>query len=215
MRPQGCEFLIIGAGILGLTIARELVRRGAKDVVILEKEQTVGQHASGRNSGVLHAGIYYTPETHKARFCVEGNRRMKDFCRQRNLDLHETGKVIVATHEDELPRLDELHRRAQASGAQADLISPDELREIEPYARTVKRALYTPDTALVDPQQVLTALRSGLEASGRVAFQMGTRSRTRAMPGVRMAESASNSASTSPGPTLIVLPINSAWDRIT
>jgi (S)-2-hydroxyglutarate dehydrogenase len=92
---EECTVLIIGAGITGLTIARELLMRGVDHIVILEKGKMVGAHASGRNSGVLHAGIYYTPDSFRARFCVEGNRLMKEFCRDRRLSLNETGKVIV------------------------------------------------------------------------------------------------------------------------
>ena len=92
---QGCDILIVGAGITGLTVARELVSRGSGDILVIEKEPGLGAHASGRNSGVLHAGIYYSPGTNKARFCVEGNRLMKEYCRERGLTLKETGKVIV------------------------------------------------------------------------------------------------------------------------
>ena len=91
-----CQVLIVGAGITGLTTARELLKRGAEDLLIIDKECSLGQHASGRNSGVLHAGIYYSPGTSKARFCVEGNRLMKEYCRDRGLTLEESGKVIVA-----------------------------------------------------------------------------------------------------------------------
>ncbi len=79
---EGCEVLIVGAGITGLATARELVSRGSGDILVIEKEQGLGAHASGRNSGVLHAGIYYSPGTNRARFCVEGNRLMKEYCRE-------------------------------------------------------------------------------------------------------------------------------------
>ena len=103
-----CQVLVVGAGITGLMIARELVRRGADRILILEKEPGVGVHASGRNSGVLHAGLYYTPDTLKARFCLEGNRQMKAFCREKGLPVLETGKVVVARGSSDIEQLHEL-----------------------------------------------------------------------------------------------------------
>ncbi len=88
------EIVICGAGIVGLTLARELVRRGHSDILILDKEPEPGRHASGRNSGVLHAGIYYAPDSLRAKTCLAGNRLMKAYCRERGLPLHECGKVI-------------------------------------------------------------------------------------------------------------------------
>jgi L-2-hydroxyglutarate oxidase len=164
---EGCEFLVVGGGVTGLTIARELLARGAGDVVVIEKEPALGGHASGRNSGVLHAGIYYTPDSMKARFCAQGNRLMKDFCRAHGLALTESGKVIVARDESEQPQLEELKRRADAAGANARLIDEKELARLEPHARTAGVALHSPDTAVVDPKQVLAALAGDLEATGR------------------------------------------------
>src|SRR5512140_130592 len=96
------EILIVGAGIIGLTIARELVRAGYRDIVIIEKEPELGRHASGRNSGVLHAGIYYAPDTMKARSCLRGNFLMREYCKEKGLSLLEAGKVSVARTEEEL-----------------------------------------------------------------------------------------------------------------
>ena len=169
MKQDECQFLIVGAGITGLTIARELIQRGAGDIVILEKENTLGLHASGRNSGVLHAGMYYTPDTLKAKYCVDGNRLMKEFCRQKNLTLHETGKVILATGPAQLEALYELKRRADLCGARASIINNKKLHELEPYAADSDEALHSPDTAVIRPIEVLQALEAELMASGKVS----------------------------------------------
>lgn len=169
-----CHILIAGAGITGLTTARELLKRGLGDIIIIEKESSPGAHASGRNSGVLHAGIYYSPGTNKARFCVEGNRLMKEFCRERGLTLMESGKVIVPDSEEKLAALDELKRRADSSGARSRMIDRNELLEIEPHAAPSERALYSPDTAVIDPKEILRALADELEESGNVKILYGT-----------------------------------------
>ncbi len=167
MLPERAEVLVVGGGIIGLTLARELVATGrARDVVVLEKEPELGRHASGRNSGVLHAGIYYAPDSSKARTCLAGNRLMRAYCRARGLPLLETGKVVVARSEAEIPTLEELHRRATANGARVRFVDEEELAELEPMARTVGKALHSLDTAVVDPKMVLGALRADLEAAG-------------------------------------------------
>lgn len=170
MNNQNCQFLIAGAGITGLTVARELLARGADDIIVLEKESSAGQHASGHNSGVLHAGIYYTPDTLKAKICVEGNRLMKEYCRANGLALRECGKVIVAKNEAEVKGIYDLKDRAEKAGAKVLLIGKDQLKEIEPYAVTTGMALFSPNTAVVRPPEVLSALQKDLERSGKVRF---------------------------------------------
>ena len=167
--------VICGAGILGLTIARELVRAGCEDIIVFDKEAELGKHASGRNSGVLHAGIYYDPGTLKAKMCLEGNRRMQAYCEENGLPLFKSGKVIVARSEDELPTLEELKRRATANGGVVEMIDEAQLREIEPNAHTVQRALHSPLTSVVDPKRILQAMRDELERSGKVRFFLDTR----------------------------------------
>jgi (S)-2-hydroxyglutarate dehydrogenase len=167
------EILIVGGGIVGLTVARELVRRGRRDVVVIEKEAELGLHASGRNSGVLHAGIYYAPDTRKARSCLQGNRLMREYCRERGLPLLEAGKVIVTRTGEEQGALDELHRRALANGARVEFVDEKQLAEIEPMARTTGRALFSHDTAAVDPKAVMRTLRADLEATGKVTIVTG------------------------------------------
>lgn len=169
------EILIVGAGIIGLTVARELVAAGHGDIVIIEKESELGVHASGRNSGVLHAGIYYAPDSMKAKSCLNGNFLMRAYCKEKGLPLLESGKVIVTRTPAELPVLDELFRRATANGAKVEMIDERQLSAIEPNARTVERALFSHYTAVVDPKAVLKSLRKDLEESGRVTFVMGCR----------------------------------------
>lgn len=166
MLPDRTDVLVVGGGVIGLTIARELVRAGRREVVVLEREPDLGRHASGRNSGVLHAGVYYAPDSAKARTCLAGNRLMRAYCREQGLPVLEAGKVIVARDEAELPALDELHRRATANGARVRFVDERELAELEPMARTAGRALHSLDTAVVDPKAVLRSLRAGLEAAG-------------------------------------------------
>ena len=167
------DVLIVGGGIIGLTLARELVALGRAGVVVLEKEPELGRHASGRNSGVLHAGIYYAPETLKARSCLSGNRLMRAYCKDKGLPLVEAGKVVVARSEEEQPVLEELHRRAVANGARVELIDEKQLAEIEPAARSAGRALFSRDTAVVDPKAILAQLRADLEMSGRARVLTG------------------------------------------
>jgi (S)-2-hydroxyglutarate dehydrogenase len=183
METRQADVLIIGGGIVGLTLARELLARGRENVVILEKEPELGRHASGRNSGVLHAGIYYAPDSLKARSCLQGNFLMKEYCKSKGLPVLETGKVIVARTEAELPALDELQRRAAANGAKVEFLDEKQLADVEPSARTVGRALFSHYTAAVDPKLVLQALREDLEQSGRVTFRMGCQMVGRAGPG--------------------------------
>ena len=180
MRPEQTDYLVIGAGIIGLTLAKQLQEKyPGRRIMLLEKEPDVAAHSSGRNSGVLHAGFYYTANSLKARFTREGNTAMKAYCRSRGLPLNECGKVVVACGEGELPALYELERRGKANGVDVRLISEAELAVLEPNARTTKRALHSPTTATVEPAAVCAALKEDLLASGAVfLFSEGYASRT-------------------------------------
>lgn len=169
------SILICGAGIIGLTIARQLVKNGKSDIVIMDKEAGLGMHASGRNSGVLHAGIYYDPGTLKARHCLRGNFKMREYCKQKGLPLLESGKVIVARDETELSTLHTLRDRAVENGAKVELIDEKRLADLEPNAKTCKEALLSHNTAVVDPKKVLEALLQDLLDSGKVKFMLGSR----------------------------------------
>lgn len=162
------DILIIGGGIIGLTIARELVQNRYEHIVIIDKENNLGKHASARNSGVLHAGIYYSPDSLKARSCLNGNFLMRKYCKEKGLPLLETGKVIVTKSEKEIPTLKELYQRSIANDAKVDMIDEHQLTEIEPNARTVQNAIYSHYTAVVDPKKVVLSLQKDVVASGKV-----------------------------------------------
>ncbi len=167
------DFLVIGGGIIGLSIARELKRRFASaSVVVLEKERALGLHSSGRNSGVLHAGFYYTADSLKARFTREGNRSLTRFCEQHGLPLNRCGKLVVARTAADLPQLDELLRRARLNGVPMENLSAEDARKIEPRVKTFERALFSPTTSTADPLRVLEAMRLEAETEG-VRFVLG------------------------------------------
>jgi len=164
---NGYDFLIIGGGIIGLSIARELKkRRPESSCAIIEKEADCGLHASGRNSGVLHAGFYYTADSLKARFCKMGNQLLKDYCKEKKIPLNSCGKLVVAKNKSELAGLNELLGRAKANNVQLHLITRQEAEKIEPRVLTFEKALFSPTTASVNPMQVVQALKEDAKREG-------------------------------------------------
>lgn len=161
------EIAVVGAGIVGLAVARELLlRRAARRVVVLEREDVVGAHQTGHNSGVIHAGIYYAPGSLKAQLCVDGARRMYAFCEEHGIAHERVGKLIVALDAGELGRLDELERRGHANGVPGlRRLDAHGLREIEPHAAGVA-ALHSPATGIVDFPAVARALADEVRALG-------------------------------------------------
>ena len=145
------DVAIIGGGIVGLATGLKILERDpAKKICVLEKEPQVGAHQTGNNSGVIHSGLYYKPGSAKAKTCVEGARRMVEFCKTHNIAHEICGKVVVATNDAELPALAELLRRGQANGVAGIVeIGPERLREIEPHVAGIK-ALWVPGTGIVD-----------------------------------------------------------------
>jgi L-2-hydroxyglutarate oxidase LhgO len=143
--------IIVGGGIVGLAVGLEITQRFPRlRLLLLEKEHRVGRHQSGHNSGVIHSGVYYKPGSLKAKLCVTGAAAMVEFCREHGIPHQVCGKVIVATHEEEFPRLEELRRRGDANGLTGlQSIGPEELREIEPNASGL-RALVVPATGITD-----------------------------------------------------------------
>jgi (S)-2-hydroxyglutarate dehydrogenase len=161
------DVVVIGAGIVGLAVSRELLSRYPRlRLAVLDKEPSVGQHQTGHNSGVLHSGIYYAPGSLKARLCVQGQRELYAYCEQKGIPTDRCGKVIVAVTESELPRLDNLLQRGLANGVQGlEMIGPERLRELEPHCVGIK-ALYSPNTGIVDYSRVNRAYAEDIQAAG-------------------------------------------------
>ncbi len=172
---QKSNFLIIGAGIIGLSIAKRLRERYPdKSITIIEKESKVGLHASGRNSGVLHAGFYYSANSLKAKFTKEGNAMLKEFCQANSIDINYSQKVVIAQNEEEMETLFELEKRGKTNGVDVSIITEDKLAQIEPNAKTHKYALYSPSTATVNPKEVVEKLAKIL-ADSEVRFEFDCR----------------------------------------
>lgn len=167
MLEQQYDIAIIGGGIVGLATAMELLARyPALKLVVLEKEHELAQHQTGHNSGVIHSGIYYAPGSLKAKACVAGKARLLRFCDEHGVSYELCGKVIVATHEEELPRLEQLYQRGLANDVPGlEMIGLERLREIEPYAVGIK-ALYSPTTGIVDYRQVAQAYAREVTSHG-------------------------------------------------
>lgn len=165
--PTACDFVVIGGGIIGLAVARELlVRHPDTSLCVLEREERLAAHQTSHSSGVIHAGIYYAPGSLKARLCVEGARLLYAYCEERGIEARRDGKLIVAADEAELPRLDELERRGrenQVPGLRR--IDADEIAEIEPHARGVA-ALHSPETGIVDFARVAASYAADVERAG-------------------------------------------------
>jgi L-2-hydroxyglutarate oxidase len=161
------DVIIVGGGIVGLAVALEITKRFPRlRLLLLEKEDRVGQHQSGHNSGVIHSGVYYKPGSLKATLCVEGAHAMVEFCRVHGIPHQVCGKVIVATHEEEFPRLEELRRRGEANGLTGlQSIGPEALREIEPHASGL-RALVVPSTGITDYAAVCEKYAEMISAQG-------------------------------------------------
>ncbi len=163
---QQSELVIIGGGIVGLATAfRFLERFPGKRVTVLEKESAIARHQTGRNSGVLHTGIYYRPGSLKAQNCRAGKLAMEEFCRREQIPFVLCGKIIVAVDKSELPRLETLLERGQANGVVCDQIGPERIRELEPHAAGVA-AIYIPEAGVVDYAQVARRLAELIESQG-------------------------------------------------
>jgi len=166
MAEERADLLVVGGGIVGLATAWQFQRRrpGSR-AMLLEKEDAIAAHQTGRNSGVIHSGIYYKPGSLKAQNCREGKRLLEEFCAAEGVPFERCGKVIVATREEELPRLAALEERARANGVDCARLGPEALREREPHAVGLA-ALHVPETGIVNYLTVCEKLRSQIEAGG-------------------------------------------------
>ena len=165
--PSGCDFAVVGGGIVGLAVARELLARNpGAEVVVLEREPELGLHQTRHNSGVVHAGVYYAPGSLKARLCVEGARALYAYCDERGLKAERCGKLIIARDATELRALDELERRARANEVPGlERVDAAGIREHEPHARGVA-GLWSPATGIVDFAAVARAYADDVRAAG-------------------------------------------------
>ena len=161
------DHIIIGAGIIGISLGLALLERNTnRKVLIIDKENKPGVHASGRNSGVLHAGFYYSPDSLKAKFCRLGNLELRKFCKENNLRILETGKVVVCQDKQDVLRLEELYRRGVENGVDIELHSFQELSRIEPAAQTIDKFIWSPTTAVGSPKDVIEKLSDKFVKSG-------------------------------------------------
>jgi L-2-hydroxyglutarate oxidase LhgO len=167
MASHPFDLTIIGGGIIGLATAMGIAEKypGVR-LLLLEKEKQLAMHQTGHNSGVIHSGIYYKPGSIKAQTCVLGRKSLLEFCDQHGIPYRLCGKVVVATDGEELPRLEELHRRGAANGVQRlEMIGPERLKEVEPHANGIK-ALYVPTTGIIDFTKVALAFAEKIQHRG-------------------------------------------------
>lgn len=171
-----CDFLLIGGGIIGICLAREIKKNFPQSrVILIEKESHCGVHSSGRNSGVLHAGFYYSADSLKAKFTKIGNKLLTSYCEEKKILLNKCGKLVVAKNQEEIKGLHELKRRAELNGVALDLITAKEAKEIEPKVKTFEHALFSPTTSSVNPSDVINemvkdAQREGIEILTNTAY---------------------------------------------
>jgi len=163
---QYYDAIVIGAGIVGLSIARELKLQNRDiSILVIEKERQIGLHASGRNSGVLHSGLYYPSESIKGKVCSSGSKDMAEYCHEHGLPIKHTGKVIVPVRYEDDKNIDLLHNRAQKNHINTLIIDKKELRDIEPEAYSKSgRALYSPDTSVISPLSVMNQIATELNS---------------------------------------------------
>jgi L-2-hydroxyglutarate oxidase len=172
IQPKKCDVLIIGGGVIGLSIGIALLEsKPSLKVIIAEKEKSLGIHASGRNSGVLHAGFYYSPDSLKAKFCREGNKELRKVAKKHGIPVRDVGKVVVARNADENNRLDMLFERGIKNGVDIELKKADELKLLEPLAVTHGRFLWSPNTGVSDPRAINQALlQDFISLGGKIDF---------------------------------------------
>ena len=164
---ERADLLVVGGGILGLATAREmLMRRPKLRVLVVEREPELAAHQTGHNSGVVHAGLYYTPGSLKARLCREGKVALEAYCAERGIEVQRVGKLVVALAEDELPRFEALEAKARENGVEGlETVGPERIRELEPHVLGI-RGLWSPGTGIVDFRAVANAYADDIRAAG-------------------------------------------------
>ncbi|MBF0441375.1 MAG: L-2-hydroxyglutarate oxidase [Oligoflexales bacterium] len=169
---DGYDWIIVGGGVVGLSTAMALLKKFPKSsLAVFEKENDLGLHASGLNSGVLHAGFYYNPTTLKAKLCVAGSQIMKEYCEKNNLPLARLGKVVVPTDSDYKKPMETILYNARENGVKLELIGSSRLRQLEPYVSpTIKEAIHSPDSAVVSPKKVLHKMSHDIKNAGGSIF---------------------------------------------
>jgi 2-hydroxyglutarate dehydrogenase len=166
-QPEQADLVVVGGGIVGLAVARELLaREPARTLAVLEREPELATQQTGRSSGVIHAGVYYAPGSLKAKLCVDGAELLYGYCAERGIEARRAGKLIVATDDSELGALEELENRGRANGVPGlRRVGAEEISEIEPHARGVA-ALHSPATGVVDFRAVAAALAAEVREAG-------------------------------------------------
>lgn len=167
MKNKHYDFVVIGAGVVGLAVAMELLKKNTQaKIAVIEKESEIAFHSSGRNSGVLHAGFYYTADSLKAKFTRIGCAYWKDYCKTMNLRINHCGKLVVTKNESELASLDELFKRAKHNQVELHELTESDAKKIEPRVKTYQRAAWSPNTSSVDPKEVMVSLAEQARKSG-------------------------------------------------
>lgn len=168
-----CDIVIIGAGIIGVSLSIEIAKTDASlSILVLEKEIAPGIHASGRNSGVIHAGFYYSPDSLKARFCRDGNTKLRLACAELGVPIKNTGKVVLSKDKSQSPLLEKLFKRGIENGVEIEILEDRFLPKFEPLAKSSGGFIWSPNTSVSDPKLLISRLMQKAKGMG-VQFQFG------------------------------------------